>query len=68
MHKARLEVWIWCLIYGGLLLLTVGLFVGRALGQPVFDTRWGWPDLVAATGAALVVVGAVLIVVRSKML
>jgi hypothetical protein len=63
MHKARLEVWIWVLIYGGLLLLSLGLFVGRSLPAP----GWLWADTVALLGALAVLAGAVLIVLRSKM-
>jgi hypothetical protein len=63
MHKARLEVWIWVLIYGGLLLLSLGLFVGRAVPAP----GWLWADTVALLGALAVLAGAVLIVLRSKM-
>ena len=56
---ARIESWIWILIYGGLGLLSVGF----ALQQ---QTRsWGLAVMVA--GALAVLLGAVLIWVRSRM-
>jgi hypothetical protein len=51
------------LIYGGLLLLSLGLFVGRSLPAQ----GWSWADTVALLGALAVLAGAVLIVLRSKM-
>ena len=58
MQIAKLEKLIWLLIYGGLLVLCVGLFVARtgaALG------------LVMVVGGAIVALaGAVLIVVRAR--
>ncbi|HKX40129.1 MAG TPA: hypothetical protein VJO99_03155 [Burkholderiaceae bacterium] len=56
---SRVEVWVWVLIYGGLLLLGLGLSAQRS------DTAIGWVLIVAgviATGA-----GAVLVWVRSRM-
>jgi hypothetical protein len=56
---ATLEKWIWILIYGGLLILTFGIAIGRE------DEALGWT--LAAPGAVLAVVGAVLIYVRSRL-
>jgi hypothetical protein len=59
MTPARVETLVWVLIYGGLLVLSLGLFAqrdGAALG-------WG---LVAAGGAAAAA-GVLLIWVRSRM-
>ncbi len=58
MKNARLERWTWVLIYSGLLAACLGLFLWRAGQAP------GWPLLLG--GGALVVVGAVLVVVRSR--
>lgn len=59
MKPATVEVWIWTLIYGGLLLGSLGLFVGRN------DPALGWT--VGVTGAALVAAGVLLIYLRSRM-
>jgi hypothetical protein len=56
---ARLEKWIWILIYGGLLILILGFIVARQ------DSTLGWP--IAVPGALLAAVGAVLIYVRSRL-
>jgi hypothetical protein len=59
MKPSTLETWIWVLIYGGLLALSLAWFVaGRsgALGAGL-----------AVAGALATVLGAVLIVVRSRM-
>ena len=59
MKTATVEAMVWVLVYGGLLLLVVSLFASRhdaALG--------GWLRL---GGAAMVGLGLVLIVVRSRM-
>ena len=59
MKTATVEALVWVLVYGGLLLLLVSLFVAHqdaALG--------GWLRL---GGAAMVGLGLVLIVVRSRM-
>jgi uncharacterized membrane protein HdeD (DUF308 family) len=55
---AALEKWIWVLIYGGLLLVILGIATGRT------NEAIGWS--VAMPGAVLAVVGIVLIYVRSK--
>ena len=60
MDAKRIEKWIWPLIYGGLLLLSLGLFVGRRTD----GTGMGWA--LVLIGAAGVVAGAVLVVLRSR--
>lgn len=60
MDKARVETWVWVLIYGGLLLVCVSLFVLRAGGEGV-----GWVML--GLGAAASAAGAALVVVRARM-
>jgi hypothetical protein len=59
MKPSTVEVLVWVLIYGGLLLLCLGLFVQRA------DGPLGW--MLVITGAALAAAGAMLIVLRSRM-
>ena len=54
LHKA-----IWSLIYGGLLLLVLGLFVQKA------DDVVGWTMVVV--GGLMAVLGCVLIYVRSRL-
>ncbi|VTU32932.1 hypothetical protein H4CHR_03111 [Variovorax sp. PBS-H4] len=56
---AKLEKWIWILIYGGLFLLILGIAAGRS------DAVLGWS--VALPGAALAAAGVVLIYVRSRL-
>jgi hypothetical protein len=58
MKNAALETWVWVLVYGGLLLLSLGVFVQRAGGAL-------GAVLLVAGGAALVA-GVVLVVVRSR--
>ncbi|MEY3253734.1 MAG: hypothetical protein RL227_2707 [Pseudomonadota bacterium] len=58
MSNRGLEALVWVLIYGGLLLLALGVFVLRQGGA------FGWT--LAVLGGALAAVGAVLIVVRSR--
>ena len=58
MQNATLDKLIWVLIYGGLLMLGLGLFVMRG------DAGFGWT--LVLLGAAVAVLGAVLIVVRSR--
>ncbi len=57
MSNATLEKLVWVLIYGGLIVVCLGIFARR--GDPVL----GW-SLIAG-GAAAAVFGAVLIYVRS---
>ena len=54
MKAATVEVWAWVLIYGGLLLVCLALFVGRN------DLELGWA--VGSTGG-----GLLLIYLRSRM-
>ncbi|MGE0332250.1 MAG: hypothetical protein AB7P37_16350 [Ramlibacter sp.] len=56
---ARIEAWVWVLIYGGLLTLVLGLATGRT------DTALGW--LLGVTGAVVACAGAVLLWVRSRL-
>ncbi len=56
---ARIEAWVWVLIYGGLLTLVLGLALRRA------DRGWG--DALALGGLVLAGAGAVLIWVRSRL-
>ena len=59
MAPKTVETLVWVLIYGGLLTLSLGVFVQR-LHEPI-----GWTFTVV--GAVATVVGAVLIWVRSRM-
>ncbi len=59
MKPAALETWIWVLIYGGLLAVSLGVFVLLRGGL------LGWP--LVAVGALAVVLGLVFIVVRARM-
>ena len=56
---ARIQKWIWMLVYAGIVLFALGLVVQRN------DASLGWG--MAVTGGALVVIGIVLIWVRSRM-
>ena len=58
-RMARLHKIIWTLIFGGLLTLILGIFVGKT------DAAIGW--MMIAAGSVITVVGAVLIYVRSTM-
>ena len=55
---ARLHNVIWTLIFGGLLTLVLGIFVGKA------DNAIGW--IIVAAGSVMAAVGCVLIYVRSR--
>ena len=59
MKTSTVEAWVWVLVYGGLLLFCLGLFIDRA------DFALGW--LFNLVGAALAVAGVVLIFVRARM-
>ena len=59
MKASALETWIWVLLYGGLLAVSLGVFVLLRGGL------LGWP-LIGA-GVVAVVLGLVCIVVRSRM-
>jgi len=56
---AKLEKWIWILIYGGLFLLILGIATGRT--NEVLGWSMGTPGLLLA------VTGVVLIYVRSRL-
>ena len=58
-RTARLHKIIWALIFGGLLTVILGIFVGKA------DEAIGW--MMIAAGSVMTVVGAVLIYLRSTM-
>ena len=58
-RMARLHKVTWILIFGGLLLLTFGIFVGKT------DDVIGWT--MVAAGGVMTVVGMVLIYVRSTL-
>ena len=57
---ARVDNAVWALLYGGLFFIGIGIAVGRA------GTSWGWG--VVGFGAVISAVGAVLVVVRSRMI
>ena len=59
MKPATVEACVWILIYGGLLLGCLGLFVGRS------DAALGWT--LGGAGAVLVAAGILLIYLRSRM-
>jgi len=58
---ARIEVATWALIFGGLAIASLGLFVGRELGGATLA------GTMIVAGLLAVAVGIVLIVVRSRM-
>ncbi len=58
-RTARLHKITWTLIYGGLLALILGIFVGKT------DAAIGW--MMIAAGGVMTVVGAILIYIRSTM-
>ena len=58
MSNRGLEALVWVLIYGGLLLLALGVFVQRQGGG------FGWALI--GIGGGVAAIGAVLIVVRSR--
>ena len=59
MSTTRVDVWIWSLIYFGLIMITLGLSVRRT------SPTMGW--IMAGFGIVLSVTGAALILIRSKM-
>jgi hypothetical protein len=59
MESQKLETWTWVLLYGGLLAVSLGVFVLLRGGV------LGWP--LVGLGVLAVVLGLVLIVVRSRM-
>ena len=64
MTSERARVWverlIWILLYGGLLAVSLGVFVLRE-----GEAFWGW--ILVGKGAIVATVGAVLVWVRSRM-
>ena len=58
MSSRKIDTWIWGLIYAGMALGALGLSVQRS------DAVIGWA--IALTGLALFIVGALLVVVRSR--
>lgn len=58
---ATLEKWIWILIYGGLLILVLGIATGRQEGAE--SLAWA----LAVPGAVIAAAGFALIYVRSRL-
>lgn len=58
MNTQRVEVWVWVLVYLGLVLLGIGMSVQRS------DAALGWG--IAVVGIVLDALGAVLIWLRSR--
>ena len=58
MSTARIDTWVWVLVYGGLVVLGVGLTVQRS------DDTFGW--IIALVGALLIAAGALLVWIRSR--
>ena len=54
----RIDAWIWVFVYGGLVVLGVGLTLQRG------DDSFG--GIIAAVGALLIAVGALLVWIRSR--
>jgi hypothetical protein len=59
LNTPRLDIWIWALIYAGLVVGGVGLAVRPS------SAALGWP--IAIVGASMIAVGALLVWVRSRM-
>ena len=59
MSARTVETWVWVFVYGGMIVLGIGLAVQRT------DAGTGW--LVACAGGVLVGLGALLVWVRSRM-
>ena len=59
MKTSTVETWVWVLLYGGLLVLSLGVFVGRA------DAAFGWG--LAIAGLLASALGVLLIYLRSRM-
>jgi membrane protein DedA with SNARE-associated domain len=58
MNNARVEKWVWVLVYLGIILIGVGMSVQRS------DTTLGWA--ITAAGIVLDTLGAALIWLRSR--
>ena len=59
MKTATIETWVWLLIYGGMLLACLGLFVYRS------EPALGW--LLCIGGGTAAAAGVLLIFLRSRM-
>ena len=59
MKTSTVETWIWVLLYGGLLVLSLSVFVARA------DASFGW--VLGIGGMLATVLGALLVYLRSRM-
>jgi membrane protein DedA with SNARE-associated domain len=59
MNSKRIEVWVWVLVYTGMILLGLGVSVQRS------DASLGWG--IAVVGIVAMLIGAVLVWVRSRM-
>ncbi len=60
MNNKQLETWAWVLIYGGLILITLGLFLVRATQDSILGLG------LFVIGAGLLLVGIVFIWLRSR--
>ena len=63
MSARKVEAWVWVLVYGGMVVLGVGLAVQRTHASTHAGTGWA----IACAGGALVGLGALLVWVRSRM-
>ena len=59
MSTRKVETWVWVLVYGGMIVLGIGLAV-----QPT-DPGTGWA--IVCAGGVLITLGALLVWVRSRM-
>ena len=59
MTPQRVEQWVWVLVYGGLLSMSLGWFVTPTQGP--------WGELMITGGVVAALAGVALIVIRSKM-
>jgi hypothetical protein len=59
MKTSTVETWVWVLLYGGLLVLSLSVFVARA------DAAFGWG--LAIGGMLATALGALLVYLRSRM-
>jgi membrane protein DedA with SNARE-associated domain len=58
MNSKRIEVWVWVLVYTGMILIGLGVSVQRG------DASLGWG--IAVVGIVAMLIGAVLVWVRSR--